>query len=227
MCSMVRPDMERETAGNVALPAIHLQVEERLRRSPYPALQNVLCHGGDGVIYLHGRLPSYYLKQIAQELAGGAVGVRTVVNQIEVSAPSGQARAGRATRPTRLEDRSRATKSVGGEETSASTHDLREEFATMLVLSRKRNEAIVINGDIRIIVVASHGNQVRLGVEAPDSVKIVREELRDRADWAVQPGSRGPRLGKDRPRGTSRPGRRGGAACEGIAAGLLTGHAKD
>ena len=43
----------------------------------------------------------------------------------------------------------------------------------MLVLSRKLNETIVINGDIRIKVVAIHGNQVRLGIEAPDSAAIL------------------------------------------------------
>jgi carbon storage regulator len=48
----------------------------------------------------------------------------------------------------------------------------------MLVLSRKRNETIVIDGDIRIIVLDIRGNQVRLGIEAPDSVSILRQELR-------------------------------------------------
>jgi carbon storage regulator len=50
----------------------------------------------------------------------------------------------------------------------------------MLVLSRKRNETIIINGDIRIMVVDIRGNQVRLGIEAPDSVRIVRQELCER-----------------------------------------------
>ena len=50
----------------------------------------------------------------------------------------------------------------------------------MLVLSRKLNETIVINGDIRVTVVAIRANQVRLGIEAPESVAILREELRDR-----------------------------------------------
>jgi carbon storage regulator len=52
----------------------------------------------------------------------------------------------------------------------------------MLVLSRKRNESIVIHGDIRITVVDIRGNQVRLGIEAPDSVGIFRQELFGRAD---------------------------------------------
>ena len=51
----------------------------------------------------------------------------------------------------------------------------------MLVLSRKLNETIIINGDIRITVVGIRGNHVRLGIEAPDSVGIFRQELCERA----------------------------------------------
>ena len=51
----------------------------------------------------------------------------------------------------------------------------------MLVLSRRLNETIVIDGDIRITVVGIRGNHVRLGIEAPDSVGIFRKELCDRA----------------------------------------------
>ena len=50
----------------------------------------------------------------------------------------------------------------------------------MLVLSRERDQSIIIDGHIRITVVAIQGNQVRLGIEAPTSVGIFREELRDR-----------------------------------------------
>jgi carbon storage regulator len=53
----------------------------------------------------------------------------------------------------------------------------RKESGTMLVLSRKLNESIVIDGDIRITVVGLRGNQVRIGIEAPGSVGILREEL--------------------------------------------------
>lgn len=51
----------------------------------------------------------------------------------------------------------------------------------MLVLSRKLNEAIIIDGNIRVVVVGIQGNQVRLGIEAPSSVPIFRQELCDRA----------------------------------------------
>lgn len=47
----------------------------------------------------------------------------------------------------------------------------------MLVLSRKVNEKIVIDGGIVITVVKVEGGQVRLGIEAPSHVKVYREEL--------------------------------------------------
>lgn len=48
----------------------------------------------------------------------------------------------------------------------------------MLVLSRKVGESVLIGDRIHITVVAVHGNQVRLGFNAPDDVRILREELR-------------------------------------------------
>ena len=50
----------------------------------------------------------------------------------------------------------------------------------MLVLSRRLNESIIINGNIRITIVGIRGNHVRVGIEAPSSVPIIREELQDR-----------------------------------------------
>ncbi len=47
----------------------------------------------------------------------------------------------------------------------------------MLVLSRKKNEAIVINNDITIVVVEIRGDKVRLGVEAPKEVPVHRSEV--------------------------------------------------
>lgn len=47
----------------------------------------------------------------------------------------------------------------------------------MLVLSRKIQEAIIINDDITITVLSVNGNQVRLGFDAPLSVRINREEI--------------------------------------------------
>ena len=47
----------------------------------------------------------------------------------------------------------------------------------MLVLSRKKNEAIVINNDISIVVIEIRGDKVRLGVEAPSNVPVHRKEV--------------------------------------------------
>jgi carbon storage regulator len=47
----------------------------------------------------------------------------------------------------------------------------------MLVLSRKKDESIVINNDIRIVVVEIRGDKVRLGVEAPKEVPVHRREV--------------------------------------------------
>ena len=47
----------------------------------------------------------------------------------------------------------------------------------MLVLSRKKNESIVINNDVVITVVEIRGDKVRLGIVAPKDVPVHREEV--------------------------------------------------
>lgn len=67
----------------------------------------------------------------------------------------------------------------------------------MLVLSRKKNESIVINNDITIVVVEIRGDKVRLGVEAPKEVPVHRREVYEailrnaQADGAVENASNG------------------------------------
>ncbi len=51
----------------------------------------------------------------------------------------------------------------------------------MLVLSRKVNEKIVIDGDIVVTVVKIEGGQVRLGIEAPGHIKVFRQEILGKA----------------------------------------------
>ncbi len=52
----------------------------------------------------------------------------------------------------------------------------------MLVLSRKRNESIVINDDITVVVVEIREDKVRLGIEHPRDVPVHRREVYD-AIW--------------------------------------------
>lgn len=47
----------------------------------------------------------------------------------------------------------------------------------MLVLSRKKNESIIINDNITIVVIEIRGDKVRLGVEAPKEITVHRREV--------------------------------------------------
>jgi len=49
----------------------------------------------------------------------------------------------------------------------------------MLVLSRKRNESIVINDNVIVTIVDIRGDDVRLGVEAPKEIPVHRQEVFD------------------------------------------------
>ena len=82
-----RPDGDRPPFGGCA---IRSSVEHRLQRSGYAALGRVSCEfqRESGVLHLHGEVPSYYLKQIAQELVRDLDAVRLVQNQITVARPA-------------------------------------------------------------------------------------------------------------------------------------------
>jgi carbon storage regulator CsrA len=54
----------------------------------------------------------------------------------------------------------------------------------MLVLSRKPGEKVVIGGGITVTVIEVQGNRVRVGIDAPDQVRILRGEL---ACWQEGP----------------------------------------
>lgn len=47
----------------------------------------------------------------------------------------------------------------------------------MLVLSRKKNESLMVDQDILITVVSIRGGRVKLGINAPRNVNVVRQEL--------------------------------------------------
>ena len=47
----------------------------------------------------------------------------------------------------------------------------------MLILTRRINESIVLNNDTKILITGIKGNQVKIGIEAPKDVVVVREEL--------------------------------------------------
>ena len=49
----------------------------------------------------------------------------------------------------------------------------------MLVLSRKRNESIVINDNVTVTIVDIRGDKVRVGIEAPKEIPVHRREVYD------------------------------------------------
>jgi carbon storage regulator len=52
----------------------------------------------------------------------------------------------------------------------------------MLILTRRLNETLMIGNEITVTVLGVKGNQVRLGVNAPKSVAVHREEVFDRIE---------------------------------------------
>jgi carbon storage regulator len=50
----------------------------------------------------------------------------------------------------------------------------------MLVLTRRLNETLVIEGGVRLTVVGVRGDRVRLGIQAPPDVRVDRAEIHER-----------------------------------------------
>ncbi len=49
----------------------------------------------------------------------------------------------------------------------------------MLILARKVGEEIIIDDRIHVKVVSVHGSRIRLGIAAPDNIRVYREEVAD------------------------------------------------
>jgi osmotically-inducible protein OsmY len=65
-------------------------VTARLRRSGYPFLWSVKCDAHEGIVILTGAVPTFHLKQIAQELAIHTLGVRQIRNRLHVTSAVGR-----------------------------------------------------------------------------------------------------------------------------------------
>ena len=66
----------------------------------------------------------------------------------------------------------------------------------MLVLTRKKDQTLVIGDDIEITVLDIQGDQIRIGIEAPKNIKVFRKEIyleiQEENKNAAKPGSRVP-----------------------------------
>ena len=47
----------------------------------------------------------------------------------------------------------------------------------MLILTRRAGESIIINGNIKVMILGVNGGQIRVGVDAPKEVDVHREEI--------------------------------------------------
>lgn len=87
-----------QTTGNLQAPSSSLRLPisataerdlaqrmtQRLSSSPYVALHELRCECRDGVLTLHGRVPTFHTKQIALSLALDLEGVTAVIDRLEV-----------------------------------------------------------------------------------------------------------------------------------------------
>jgi len=83
-----------EQATEIENPQARIRdlAERCLRRNPYLAIHKISCDYGDGALVLRGFLPTYYLKQVAQEAVAQLEEVGTIHNWIEVLTPPLQSR---------------------------------------------------------------------------------------------------------------------------------------
>jgi carbon storage regulator len=70
--------------------------------------------------------------------------------------------------------------------------DQSQRGAAMLVLSRKKNESIIINDNITVTVIEIRGDKVRLGIEAPKDVTVHRREVYDAIQSQAKARDHGP-----------------------------------
>jgi len=62
-----------------------------------------------------------------------------------------------------------------------------EKETTMLILTRRVGETLLVGDDVEVTVLGSKGNQVRVGINAPKTIPVIREELltRDQNQTAI------------------------------------------
>ncbi len=59
----------------------------------------------------------------------------------------------------------------------------------MLILTRRISESVIIGDEVKITVLGVKGNQVRLGIDAPKTVSVHREEIYQRIQQEKQGGT--------------------------------------
>ena len=55
----------------------------------------------------------------------------------------------------------------------------------MLIITRRINEILIINNDIKIKILGIKGKQIRIGIDAPKEITVNREEIQQKIDSGV------------------------------------------
>lgn len=90
MVQHVRPTegapAQRPAAGSVGPRSDAAQLAQaKLMASPYSALRALTCDSHEGVLAIRGRVPTFYLKQLAQVAVRDVAGVEVINNLVQVS----------------------------------------------------------------------------------------------------------------------------------------------
>ena len=56
----------------------------------------------------------------------------------------------------------------------------------MLVMTRHIGEEIIINGNIKVVILGHNGTQYKVGIEAPREISVHRKEIQDRVDKGIK-----------------------------------------
>lgn len=78
-----------------------------------------------------------------------------------------------------------------GQSTVAEAGRFFSRRCTVLVLSRKPNEGIVINGNVEVVVIDMGAGRVRLGITAPREIPVDRKEVHNAKRRAMEQGTNG------------------------------------
>jgi carbon storage regulator len=70
----------------------------------------------------------------------------------------------------------------------------KKESIAVLILSRRKGESFWIGDNIKITVLSQRSNQVRIGIDAPRSMPVHREEVRERNGASESPRAVSPEL---------------------------------